>query len=278
MRAILLLAVLMRFVAASAAEPPVQQAPMPFSTPEDRLPHPAPDLELASAEARLTEKLGELERLHREIDALRQQIGLRSSVIAHITMAELDLDKLQRLASDWQMDDDSSKLAPFLPTKPGQRRSPLVDAAEFRNLLDAFRRSDLLEILSEPTIVSVRNRRAQFDDGSTLVEFTPTSIGNEVRFELRVRHSQPANFLPVGHRALAKGPPPPQVREITTGGALRPGQGLVLSGLAQTRNIRNAEGKPATRNVGLLVFIALEQFTATPLPPVAAKPSAAPAR
>lgn len=277
MRAIFLLAVLLGFNAAAAAEPPLPQSPRPLSPPGTKPPQAAPGLELDSAEARLTEKLAELERLHQEIDALRQQIGLRATVLAHITMAELDLDKIQRLASDWQMNDGSSKLAPFLPAKPGERRSPVVDAAEFRNLLDALRRNTLLEILAEPTIVSVRNRRAQVEDGSTRVEFTPTSIGNEVRFEIRVRHSQPAN-LPAGHPALAQGPPPPQVREIDTGGALRAGQGLVLSGLTQTRSVRDAEGKPATRNVGLLVFITLEHFAATPLPPVVAKPSTTPAR
>ncbi len=259
----------------SAAEPPppqapqpVQYAPRPVSGPAE----PVQDLDLASAEAQLTQKLAELERLHREIDALRMQIGLQSTVIAHVILAEVDLDKLRRLEGDWSLD-AKSKLAPFLPSKTEQPRYVVQDAKEFRELIDALRRQDMLEILAEPTVVTVRNRRAQFDDGDTLVEFTPTSLGNEVRFDLRVRHAATVEPPPeAGNIPLGTVVRPKRVSEISTGGNLRPGKGLVLTGLTQTRLGHDAEGRQVARNVGFLAFISLEVPTATPLPPVAERP------
>jgi hypothetical protein len=270
----MVVAVLLSVVGAASAESPpqapqpVQYAPRPVSGPAELV----LDLDLDSAEARLTQKLAELERLHREIDALRMQIGLQSTVIAHVILAEVDLDKLRRLEGDWSLD-AQSKLAPFLPSKTEQPRYVVQDAKEFRELIDALRRQDMLEILAEPTIVTVRDRRAQVDDGATLLEFTPTSIGNEVRFDFRVRHAATAEFPPEADNL----PPgtvvrPKRVREISTGGSLRPGKGLVLTGITQTREGRDAKGQPIARNVGFLAFISLEAPTATPLPPVAGRP------
>ncbi|MFO0897548.1 MAG: hypothetical protein U0836_09005 [Pirellulales bacterium] len=243
-------------------------APMPTGGPAE----PVQALDLDSAEAQLTQKLAELERLHREIDVLRTQIGLQSTVIAHVILAEVDLDKLRRWEADWKLT-ASSKLAPFLPSKTEKPRYVVQDAKEFRELIEALRRQDALEILAEPTVVTVRNRRAQFDDGDTLLEFTPTSIGNEVRFDLRVRHAATVQPPPeAGNMPLGTVVRPKRVSEISTGGNLRPGKGLVLTGLTQTRLGHDAEGQEVARNVGFLVFISLETPTSTPLPPVAGRP------
>jgi len=262
-----------------AGEPVPPQQPRPVgAAPAPIAQQAEPGFNLSAAEARLAEKLAELERLQHEIDALRAEIGLRSTVIAHVVLAEVDLTRVRRLQVDLGTE-NLGKASLFLPSKSGESGRHVVhDARELSDLIAMLRRNGLLKVLAEPRIVAACNRPAQFDDGTTLVQFTPTSIGNEVRFDLRVRQATPA-VLPAGTALPAGKEPPKLVREITTGGSLRAGKGLVLTGLTQTRTECDAAGHTTTRDVVLVGVVSIEQPLSTepptPLPPVAKKPERA---
>jgi pilus assembly protein CpaC len=135
----------------------------------------------------------------------------------------------------------------------------------FFGVLEAMRRDNLVKILSEPTLVAVSGRPAQFlsggkipviasgalgtvdvsyEDYGTQVDFVPIVLGNgKIRLEVRPEVSEVDESRSVGDM------PAFRVRRAETGVELGAGQTLAIAGLIQNRVDSERKGLPLVSEV-----------------------------
>jgi pilus assembly protein CpaC len=144
-----------------------------------------------------------------------------------------------------------------------------ADAEAIDGLMDALKRNNLAKTLAEPTLVTVVGREAEFHSGGEVPVVIPQSgnsetcefrrFGTQIRttprltqdgdmkLELLIRVSE----LDPSLEALLNGQKIPgfRTRQINTGVEIKPGHGVVLGGLRQTRveASRGEDGTPVER-------------------------------
>jgi Flp pilus assembly secretin CpaC len=229
-----------------------QQAPSPITTAE------TPQ---SAKEALLQQKLGELNRLQREIEQLRTEIGIAQQILVKVQVLEVSRTKLRRLGVDiaYVMDAVASdaKNRPndfsMIGDRPGFRVFDRSDA--FLRTISALRGANVAKVLADPSIVVVSGRPASFNVGSELpipsppgtnkglqfqtfgtkVNLLATDLGHQkTRLELLIRVAEPDyshNVEIDGHRVPAM-----NLRQVDTAVELKSGQTALLNGLVQVRN------------------------------------------
>ncbi|HZZ28067.1 MAG TPA: pilus assembly protein N-terminal domain-containing protein [Pirellulales bacterium] len=200
------------------------------------------------------------------------QVGGVQQIMLHVKVAEVSRTKLRELGFDFASVNGGSFLASSISNllAPGTvagtaAPSALGDTVRFGlvknntaffGFLDALRKEDLLKVLSDPTLVTVSGRPAQFKVGgeipypanSTLngvsvaykdtgitVDFVPIVLGNgNIRLEVRPIDRE---LDPTQSFEIAPGVESPAftLRQVDTGVEMRAGQTLAIAGLVQKR-------------------------------------------
>ncbi len=200
------------------------------------------------------------------------QVGGVQQIMLHVKVAEVSRTKLRELGFDFASINNGSFLASSISNllAPGSVAGTAIPQAlgdtvrfgvvknntAFFGFLDALRREDLLKILSDPTLVTVSGRPAQFKVGgeipypanSTLngvsvaykdtgitVDFVPIVLGNgNIRLEVRPIDRE---LDPTQSFEIAPGVESPAftLRQVDTGVEMKAGQTLAIAGLVQKR-------------------------------------------
>jgi pilus assembly protein CpaC len=152
-------------------------------------------------------------------------------------------------------------------------RLSIIDGSDaFLAVLDALRRDSLMQVLAEPTLVTVSGRPAFFQVGGevptlapaglgtvsieykrygTQVDFVPIVLGNgRIRLEVRPRVSDIdlARSITVNGQTIYAF----NTREVDTGVELQAGQTLAIAGLVQTRVEAERRGIPVLSELPLI--------------------------
>jgi len=200
------------------------------------------------------------------------QVGGVAQIMLHVKVAEVSRTKLRELGFDFASINNGSFLASSISNllAPGSvvgtaipqavgdtvRFGVVKNNTAFFGFLDALRKEDLLKILSDPTLVTVSGRPAQFKVGgeipypanSTLngvsvaykdtgitVDFVPIVLGNgNIRLEVRPIDRE---LDPTQSFEIAPGVESPAftLRQVDTGVEMKAGQTLAIAGLVQKR-------------------------------------------
>lgn len=215
--------------------------------------------------ALLKQKLAELNCLQSEIDALRAETGTPQQILLKLKVIEISRTKLRQSGIDiglLQKGDAESPLSQATAeTSPFSGFTTINDAAAMIGLIEQLQKNNIAKVLTEPNVVAVSGRPAQFNVGGELpiplpkgskqaVEYKPfgtqvdllaiTQGDNRVRLELRARigHIDDSRKIDVDGVTV----PSIDVRQIDTGLDLRIGQTGVLSGMLETRTERQKRG------------------------------------
>ena len=217
-------------------------------------------------------------------------------VLLHVKAMEVSRTKLRSLGLDWStfspntivqsmgagvLAGVSRGLAPggagfdYSVTTTGTDtfRLSIIDGNDaFLAVLDALRRDSLMQVLAEPTLVTVSGRPAFFQVGGevptlapaglgtvsveykrygTQVDFVPIVLGNgRIRLEVRPRVSDIdlARSITVNGQTIYAF----NTREVDTGVELQAGQTLAIAGLVQTRVEAERRGIPVLSELPLI--------------------------
>ncbi|HEY2826376.1 MAG TPA: pilus assembly protein N-terminal domain-containing protein [Pirellulales bacterium] len=209
------------------------------------------------------------------------QVGGVQQIMLHVKVAEVSRTKLRELGFDFASINGGSFVASSISNllAPGTVAGTAIPSAlgdtvrfgvvrnntAFFGFLDALRREDLLKILSDPTLVTVSGRPAQFKVGgeipypanSTLngvsvaykdtgitVDFVPVVLGNgNIRLEVRPIDRE---LDPTQSFEIAPGVESPAftLRQVDTGVEMKAGQTLAIAGLVQKRLNASKEEVP----------------------------------
>jgi len=212
-------------------------------------------------------------------------VGGTQQVLLHVKVMEVSRTKLRQLGFDWANINGNNMIAstvsglalppssPLLPTGTGASKAaqptvsnnPISSStfsfnvasgnSAFFGVLNALRADNLMKITSEPTLVTISGRAAQFHSGGTFfipvpqslgtisaqaynygttVDFVPTVLGNgKIRLEVRpvVSELDYSNVTTIGNTQV----PGTKERSADTGVEMEAGQTLAIAGLVQTR-------------------------------------------
>lgn len=218
------------------------------------------------------------------------QVSGVQQVLLHVKAMEVSRTKLRSLGLDW------SSLSPntlvqsmgaglltgvsagaggytINTSGPDTFRLSIIDGNDaFFAVLDALRRDSLMQVLAEPTLVTVSGRPAFFQVGGevptlapaglgtvsveykrygTQVDFVPIVLGNgRIRLEVRPRVSDVdlARSITVNGQTIYAF----NTREVDTGVELQAGQTLAIAGLVQTRVEAERRGLPVLSELPLV--------------------------
>lgn len=196
----------------------------------------------------------ELESLQAEVSRLHENIRDKRQVMIQIKAIELSQTKLRGLGITFPPEgtvqhNNASTVADS--TLYGVIEG---DTKLFYKTLDALQKDNLVRILGEPTLVTVSGHTASFMSGGeipipmerdgkttteykpygTEVDFAPTILSNgNLKIDLRARFSD----LDLQHTIQVQNVTIPGIksRQVSTCAELRPGQTLVIRGLAERR-------------------------------------------
>lgn len=211
-------------------------------------------------------------------------VGGVQQVLLHLKVMEVSRTKLRELGFDWAQLSGNNTIrssAAGLLTKvtPATGSNPIsvttagsetmflavLDGANaFFGVLDALRHDSLMKVLSEPTLVTVSGRPAQFQVGGsfpilvpqslgtvaieykdygTQVDFVPIVLGNGyIRLEVRPSVSEVDNSRSISLNGFTV--PGLRQRRVDTGVEMQAGQTLAIAGLVQTRVESYRKGIP----------------------------------
>lgn len=218
------------------------------------------------------------------------QVSGVQQVLLHVKAMEVSRTKLRSLGLDW------SSLSPNTlvqsmgagvltgvsaggggfgvnTTGTDTFRLSIIDGNDaFFAVLDALRRDSLMQVLAEPTLVTVSGRPAFFQVGGevptlapaglgtvsveykrygTQVDFVPIVLGNgRIRLEVRPRVSDVdlARSITVNGQTIYAF----NTREVDTGVELQAGQTLAIAGLVQSRVEAERRGLPVLSELPLI--------------------------
>lgn len=206
------------------------------------------------------------------------RVGGVQQVLLHLKVMEVSRTKLRTVGFDFAQISNGnmnslvrSGIAGMIGV-PENGKLPLSTQSTFQfgvvdggsaffGVLEAMRRDNLMKILSEPTLVTVSGRPAQFLSGGeipvvtggglgvpanteykpygTKIDFVPIVLGNgKIRLEVRPEVSEVDESRTVGTA------PAFRVRYADTGVELGAGQTLAIAGLVQTRVDAERKGLP----------------------------------
>lgn len=115
--------------------------------------------------AQIAFKQAAIDALQREVDQLRLQQGFSTQLMFHVRLVELDLTKLRNLGLDLS-----------IVGQPGEAGQPAADdcvlsaekAREYRLILEALQKKNVVRLISDPTLVTIPGRPAHFNEGGEL--------------------------------------------------------------------------------------------------------------
>ncbi|MCS7239006.1 MAG: pilus assembly protein N-terminal domain-containing protein [Thermoguttaceae bacterium] len=211
-------------------------------------------------------------------------------VLLHVKAMEVSRTKLRSLGLDWSslspntlvqsmgaglLTGVSAGAGGYNVSTTGTEtfRLSIIDGNDaFFAVLDALRRDSLMQVLAEPTLVTVSGRPAFFQVGGevptlapaglgtvsveykrygTQVDFVPIVLGNgRIRLEVRPRVSDVdlARSITVNGQTIYAF----NTREVDTGVELQAGQTLAIAGLVQTRVEAERRGLPVLSELPLI--------------------------
>lgn len=211
-------------------------------------------------------------------------VGGVQQVLLHVKVMEVSRTKLRELGFDWAQMSGSNVIrssAAGLLTKATPATGTdaisiatsgsetmflaVLDGANaFFGVLDALRHDSLMKVLSEPTLITVSGRPAQFQVGGsfpilvpqslgtvaieykdygTQVDFVPIVLGNGyIRLEVRPCVSEVDNSRSISLNGYTV--PGLRQRRVDTGVEMQAGQTLAIAGLVQTRVESYRKGIP----------------------------------
>lgn len=195
---------------------------------------------------KLAAKLEELSALQREVDELREQVGRHQQLIVHVKVFEVDQNK----PSDSEDAGEQSRLDMLMRViarrhQPEGAASVLTgeEAKAVIRMMDALKEQNLARLVSDPTLVTVVGRPAEFHsggevpvgtdrDGKPVMEEVGTQFSltskliapNRVELGLIIRQAE------IKTPAENDNPPQISVEEIQTSFALNSGETCVLPG------------------------------------------------
>ncbi len=211
-------------------------------------------------------------------------------VLLHVKAMEVSRTKLRSLGLDWSSLSPNTLVQSMgaglltgisagangytINTTGGDTfRLSIIDGNDaFFAVLDALRRDSLMQVLAEPTLVTVSGRPAFFQVGGevptlapaglgtvsveykrygTQVDFVPIVLGNgRIRLEVRPRVSDVdlARSITVNGQTIYAF----NTREVDTGVELQAGQTLAIAGLVQTRVEAERRGLPVLSELPLI--------------------------
>jgi Flp pilus assembly secretin CpaC len=237
----------------------------------------------------LRNKQIELNRLQAEVRQLRAETGTPQQILVHLQMLEVSLTKLRKLGTDVSFfGSGSTKLESVesltkaiesscekLPTGSAGKNDALL------GFINWMKENNIAKTLSEPTIVVLDGRPAQFNVGreipvpargdsksavefqqvGTQVDIVPIAQGNNrVRLELRARVSEEddSRSLEIGGSHV----PAIDVRQIDTAVETELGKSVVLNGFVEqiktTVEQQGGETTDETVDVALLFVVTPE--------------------
>ncbi|MGD9722745.1 MAG: hypothetical protein AB7O59_15535 [Pirellulales bacterium] len=222
----------------------------------------------------LADKLAELEKLKREIQALRQAQQRANQILVKVKAIELSRSKLRELGFDCHLGGNNSASAwqaiLGMDGKDEASRETLRLGCDERQgvaaLLKALQQENLVKVLAEPSLVTVNGRPATYATGGEIA--TPRDQRGEVRYRTfgtevhllpilqedgrlkleiraRVAHLDPSLDVVVDGNAV------PGIRavEVDTGLEMRFGQTAVIAGLTQQRQTRQVDEKTHAESI-----------------------------
>ncbi len=211
-------------------------------------------------------------------------VGGVQQVLLHLKVMEVSRTKLRELGFDWAQVSGSnvirSSASGLLSSVSAASATTPVSVATsgaetmflavlsgtdaFFGVLDALRQDNLMKILSEPTLITVSGRPAQFQVGGSFPILVPQSLGT-VAIEYKDYGTQ-VDFVPIvlgnGYILLEVRPcvsevdtsrsislngytvPGLRQRRVDTGVEMLAGQTLAIAGLVQTRTESLRKGIP----------------------------------
>ena len=180
----------------------------------------------------------------------------KSQILLHIKVVELSRSKLRELGFDFSVLADGEKKTVVTGVLGGDSLSMAVADRRVLDLIEALRRENVVQVLAEPTIVTLSGRPANFHSGGefpipfpegvtpavefrkygTMVDVVPELRGQgKVGIQLRVRISEldQANRVEVGGQSV----PGLRTRFVDTWVETTVGQTVLISGLVQDRPV-----------------------------------------
>lgn len=183
-------------------------------------------------------------------------------VLLHTKIMEVSRTKLRDLGIDWQVDAFSTTPGDLI--SKGFQQS--VNSGEFRGLLAAMRRDNLVKLLAEPTVVATHGRTARFSVGGrvpylipsgpgvvtveyeeygTSVDFLPFVVGpGRIRLEVRPEVSEPDPTRGIIAPGSGLNVTAFTNRYVETAVEMQSGQTFAIAGLLQARVESEAERIP----------------------------------
>jgi len=215
------------------------------------------------------------------------KVGGVQQVLLHLKVMEVSRTKLRAMGFDFAQISNGnmnslvrSGASSLIGITDDSGRLPLNSSSNFQfgvvsgdsaflGVLEAMRRDNMAKILSEPTLVTVSGRPAQFLSGGsvpvvtggglgipanteyrdygTQVDFVPVVLGNgKIRLEVRPEVSE------VDESRSTDTAPAFRVRRADTGVEMAAGQTLAIAGLIQTRIDSERKGLPWVSEVPYL--------------------------
>lgn len=206
-------------------------------------------------ERELKQKLEQLEWLQKEIDQLRKETGMQQTVMLHVKILELHVDKMRQLGLDFETPAGKSAL--------DENINQVTMDKSFQQMLEALRQNGLVKVLAEPTLVTLSGRPATVqtggeipvavpqESGKVAVEFrqfgtkidcVPVVVGNNrIRLEMRpsLTELDPAQSVKVNGVDV----PGLRTRHVDTAVEIKVGETMVLGGLTSERKVEGKKGQ-----------------------------------
>ncbi|MEX1041085.1 MAG: hypothetical protein WDZ51_10660 [Pirellulaceae bacterium] len=274
------LLLLLGFSAVGLSQNPSQQPPQRGFTLQQDNPNPADAEKRRQSEEELQRLITSRDAMTKEIQRLRQITGRHQQVLVSVKVYELSLNKARKAELDVEGVDLktlgagglAAAMEAGLLDEPGQAVNAngghrgnealhirvLEHDETFKKIIAELKQAGTLEVLAEPTLVTLSGRPASFHSGGefpipvsqpkgdTAIEFkefgtqldiVPVVLGNDrIRLDVRPQISEiePALGVMLGDLMV----PGFRSRGVNTQVEMNAGQTLVLAGLVQQRKAR----------------------------------------
>jgi Flp pilus assembly secretin CpaC len=132
----------------------------------------------------LNQKLAELRVLEREIDGLRDNLGLTHQIALECCIVEISHTALQTLDVEIESPNGSRKVHEMLNSLG--TAAATEDAALVKLLLEFSRKKQVARVIASPTLTTLPGRPARFQSGAEYSVQNPDPLGNPTMVDRKV--------------------------------------------------------------------------------------------